>query len=169
MAWACSRRCQTSWLSGEQARNSMQCPDGQSLAQAQQGVRPIGHASCLIGGAHVVVRPSPAMVGPVPKAASITVRMQPIRGQPDFGSISTVWVTDGYGSTYQTKKRLVEDGSADTATRPRTTAVGSRSNQPLSASEASSPEHLAPAVWHLAELAGLAEMAGLAGSAAWAA
>jgi hypothetical protein len=94
MAWACSRRCQTSWLSGEQARNSMQCPDGQSLAQAQQGVRPIGHASCLIGGAHVVVRPSPAMVGPVPKAASITVRMQPIRSQPDFGSISTVWLTE---------------------------------------------------------------------------
>jgi hypothetical protein len=121
----------------------MQCPDGQSLAQTQQGVKPIGHASCLIGRAHVVVRPSHGR----PSAKSSEHYGQDAadqRSARDFGSISTVWVTDAYGNTYQTKKRLVEDGSADMATRSRATAVGSRSNQPLSASEASSPEYLAP-------------------------
>jgi hypothetical protein len=168
MAWACSRQCRTSWLSGEQARNSMQCPDGQSLAQAQQGVRPIGHASCLIGGAHVVVRPSHGR----PSHGRPSAQSSEHYGQDAADQKSARLrfhqhrLVDRTGSTYQTKKRLVEDGSADTATRPRATAVGSRPNQPLSASKASSPEHLAPAVCHLAELAGLA---GLAGSAAWAA
>jgi hypothetical protein len=72
----------------------MQCPDGQSLAQAQQGVRPIGHASCLIGGAHVVVRPShgrPSHGRPSAKSSEHYGQdAADQRGQPDFGSTSTV-------------------------------------------------------------------------------
>jgi hypothetical protein len=105
----------------------------------------------------------PAMVGPVPKAASITVRMQPIRSQPDFGSISTVWLTEQVVPTRPRK------GSSRTAVQirrhdpgPPRWAVGLISRFPPA-------KPLPLSIWHLAELAGLAEMAGLAGSAAWAA